>query len=564
MSVGDRCSDAAKCFLFCSCLFDKIKIEASTLRPPDNGIDMSEQNLLMCSYITKAQAQYCAYDKVKRKAPNKYTMLAKLAMQTSVFYNKAYSLACTPAICRAVDPRTYASVLHFNEFAFAAQANYWMALEYESAVGETMMGIGLAVAYVQKAFDCIMTIKNQEKGLSPAILSQCNVLMKQYSAKKALLDDQNLRLYHEPVPKLTEEIECLQFTHPILVDDELSLPFEGRERLSQLVPRGVRGLEEEYRVRVGGYISQSVQIMNQHDALQEKYLAQYGLPSALHAAFGEQTLPEDVWEKVKQCKEKGGMKILGYIMGSMASFVENAERSLSDMSARLQIEGEEDQEFRAKYGKAAWYRLPSKDLNKGICDQLKYYEQKIVMCKKADDTIKELIKSNRDYLELIEMEREDMIENTPKSSHAEQQPSFVAEKLTGLMKSLGELKKEGENILERMMKTLEGDSVMNDLYQINQGKKDKTKVFEELEQKYTKMQAELEEDIKKRQEVLLQVGDAMQAFAEEKVDDDPARIEVLRTIITVPGSSSETSTRHATCSTSATATCSRVCTFTTS
>lgn len=41
------------------------------------------------------------------------------------------------------------------------------------------------------------------------------------------------------------------------------------------------------------------------------------------------------------------------------------------------------------------------------------------------------------------------------------------------------------------------------------------------------MQRTLEDTIKRRHEALVQIGDNMQGFSEEKAKDDPARIQVL-------------------------------------
>ncbi len=453
-----------------------MRIEAATLRPPDAGVDLTEQNLLLCACIAKAQAQFCAYDRVKRRAPGKYTMLSRLAMQASVFYGKAYSVSSAEIMWKTADARTYAPVLHFNECAFAAQAHYWVAMEYLNITEETMHGIGYAVAHIHKAHEYVAAVRRSETSLPPVLAAQCDDLMKQYVEKEELLVDQNKRIYHEEIPQRVEEVECLQFSQPFSIDEELSLPFEGRDVLAKLVPRAVRVLAEEYRARVEAVIAQSFQMVNQCDSLQEKYLAQFGLPSTLHAAFGEQRLPEDVWEKVKQCKEKGGMKIVDYLFSCQANFNENAESALVEMCKRVQTEEDEDEELREQYG-PTWRRLPSQNLNRGLNVQLQYYMQKLVMCRMADRRLKDLLRSKQEYLELIQLDRADIVANIPKSSHAERKPSFAASKLTELMKSLGELKMNGQLTLERMMKTLENDSVVNELFRIYQGLKEKTKVW---------------------------------------------------------------------------------------
>ena len=142
ISVDDKFKDAAKNFLTASSIFEKIKIEASSLRTTDFGVDLTEQNLLMCSYIMKAQAQYCAYEKIKRTTTEKYSLLSRLAIQSSVFFGKAYSVASTPPVCTVADLKNFVAILQFKEYSFMAYAYYWAALQYEKQANDTAQGIG--------------------------------------------------------------------------------------------------------------------------------------------------------------------------------------------------------------------------------------------------------------------------------------------------------------------------------------------------------------------------------------------------------------------------------------
>ncbi len=531
MSVEDKLKEAAKHFLVSAAIFDKIKLEIVNLKLGENGLDLSEPNLLMCGYIVKAHAQYCAFEKVKRTAPNNYTLLSRLAMQASTFYGKAYSLAATPPMSKAVDLKNFASVLHFNEYAFLAQAHYWVAQQYQQSAEETAVGIGKSIAHITKSYEALEMVKKLEKSLSPAILTQYKDLIKHYAERKAYLEDRNNKIYHEPVPKKVEEIECLQYTQPFSLEEDLNRPFEGRDIFSRLVPPVVRTLDDEYKLYVGSIINIAMQWINSADAEHEAFLMKHDLPSCLHAASGEQKLPEDLWAKIQQCKEKGGMKFLRHTFDGMHSMCESSETTLTNLRSQLQYEEEDDENMRAKYG-SKWTRTKSRDLSAGMWKQLDYYQSKLEACKKADQHIKELLETKEEYLELIEFDRGEIVAKIPKSSHAERQLSFVASKLVGLMKTLGELKKDAQAHLQEMMKTLETDNVTNELFQIHQVGKEKKAVFGELSQKYAKHQKSIEEAAKKRHETLGEVQKLMVEFVKEKSGDeeDPNRIEFFKQI----------------------------------
>ena len=427
MAVEDKLKEAAKHFFVATTLFEKIKIENSNLKPPDMSLDMTEQNLLMCSYIMKAQAQYCAYEKVKRTTQGKYNLLSGLAKQASVYYGKAYSFAATPPVSKAVNQKIFVSVLHFNEYAFMAHAHYWVALQYQKETEEKAKGIGVSIAHIQKALEYLDEIKKHEKTLSPQILVQYRDMYKHYSDKKAFLEDQNNKIYHEIPPKNLDEIECLQFGQPISIEDDLTQSFEGKEIFSRMVPPAVRKLEEEYKLEVGAIINKSTQEKVLSDMQQEEFLKKYDLPSSLHAASGEQTLPEDLWARIRQCKEKGGMRGIRHTIEGMTSMCESAESSLINLGKQLQIEEEEDEAMKVAYTNL-WTRTPSKNLNQGMRNQLQYYVKKLEQCKNADATIERNLEEKEDYLDLIELDKEEIIGRIPKSSHAERKQSFVAAK----------------------------------------------------------------------------------------------------------------------------------------
>ncbi len=394
-------------------LFDKLKIEASGLKTPDYGLDLTEQNLHMCSHIMKAQAQYCAHERVKRTAATKFTMLAKLAMQAAAYYGTAYSYATTPPVCTAADPKNFVAILHFNEISFMAQAHYWVAMNCQKECDESAVGIGKAIAYIRKANDYLATLKQSEKTLSPAVLTLYRELVKHYADKRDYLDDQNRKIYHETVPARVDEIEMLPFGQPIVMDSELAKAFEGQEIFARLVPSGVRLLEEEYKAEVTTVMNQTFATIKQIDSVQDQFLSKHGLPACLHAVTTDQSIPEDLWQKIKQCKEKGGLNGLNQVMMGVSTMAENNADTLSKLAQQLQQEEEEDQAMRTKYG-SAWNRLPSTNLNPATKNQVEYYKQKYQQGKQTDDKLRSDFEGKKPQLALIDLDRADLVAKMPK------------------------------------------------------------------------------------------------------------------------------------------------------
>jgi programmed cell death 6-interacting protein len=475
MAVDDRLKDAAKNFLTASSIFDKVKTEAVNLKTADFGVDLTEQNLLMCSHIMKALAQYCAYEKIKRTNPEKFSLLSRLSLQASIFFGLAYSISSTPPVCTAADAKNFVSIIQFKEYSFMAQAYYWAAMMYEKQANDTAEGIGKSVASIRKANSYLDQLKKLEKSLSPVILSEYREMVKHYTEKKTYLEGQNSKIYHEQVPTTAEEIEPMVFGQPVNIEPELSKPFEGKEIFAHFVPPAVRILEEEYKTEVATLMNQVFQLSQTIDTLEAQVMEKNGLPAALHAVSGEQSFPEDLWAKIKACKEKGGIAGLKQIFSGVDSVAENNGSILKKLLQQVQQEEEEDTAMRTKYG-TAWNRLPSSNLNQSMKKQLEYYSQRFEAGRQTDEKIKQIVDTKKDILVIIDMDKSELTAKIPKSLHAGEHMSPAAMRLTELLKTKDALKKECETETEGMMKILETEVVTNEMFQVHQKIKDKKTV----------------------------------------------------------------------------------------
>eukprot|EP00826_Nyctotherus_ovalis_P001219 TRINITY_DN1016_c0_g1_i1.p1 TRINITY_DN1016_c0_g1~~TRINITY_DN1016_c0_g1_i1.p1 ORF type:complete len:622 (+),score=216.51 TRINITY_DN1016_c0_g1_i1:229-2094(+) len=478
----DHFKDAANNFLKAAWILEKIKAESGGLKSPDFGLDLSEQNLHMCSYIMKAQAQYCTYEKVKLTRPDKYGLLAKLAMQGSSYYGNAYSYASTPPLCKALDPKKFTAILQFYETSYIAQAYYWDALEKQQICTNTTEGMGKAVASIRKANQYLDGMKKYEKSLAPAILNPYRELCKQLQEKRTQIENQNSKIYHENVPDSVSEIDCMPFGQPISIEAELNKPYEGQEILQRMVPPAVRELEEEYKREVGVVMGQAFDVAKRNDAAQAQLLGKFGLPAALHAVSGEQTLPEDLWQRIKQCKERGGLNGLLQTFSGVESLAENNSSTIQKLFGQLRQEEEEDQAMRAKYG-SAWSRLPSNSINQTMVTQINYYKQKLEQGRAADQKVRDTMGQKKALLDLLELDRDALTARIPKSSNAAEHLSPAAAKyfhshrrLTELLTNLDGLKKEADADTEEIIKAFEAESVSSEMTQIYQGIKDKRRV----------------------------------------------------------------------------------------
>lgn len=417
--------EATAHFLIAAAIFDKIKIEISGLKEEEITLDLTEANIEVCMYMAKAQAQYCAFEKVRKTNSGRFSLLAQLAMQTSAFYQKAYQAIAAPPMEAAKSLRNHVLVIHYNVWAFMARANYWMAQQHIKLLRESGAGIGTAIAYMNKACACMRQLEEQKTKLPPSIAKQYDNLVGHFSEQREHLERRNTAVHREPVPSEVDAIECLQYSQPFSLDDDLNRPFEGKEIISRLVPPEVHKLANEYKSFIEGIINEAQQRIIICDREEAGFKKKHNLPACLYAVSGEQKLPEDLLAKIQQCNEKGGLKFLRYTLEELNTIADTIEMKINNLLIQLQYEGEEDQEFRGRYGMLC-SQARSEELTLGIVAQIGNYREKLAQGKMIDTSVANTLKSEEEFFDLIEIDKSEIISRIPKSSYTERQVSSVA------------------------------------------------------------------------------------------------------------------------------------------
>jgi len=373
----------------------------------------------------RAQAQNCTIEKVTKYAPEKFSLLAQLAMQASVFYNKAYNLLLSPCMANSLPLKKFFPVVAFNERAFKAMANFQMAQIYIKEVKTSKTGIGKAIAYITKAYNILEEIKKDEGSWPSRIRNQYHELIKIYGKRKGYLEESNNKIFHEEVPKEVDQIECKQFVQTFSLDEELNRPFEGKEIFCRMIPQMVQNLEDEYKGHVQAIINTVLNSITAADKEQEKLWIKHDLPGCLYAASGEQKLPEDLLVKIQQCKEKGGTKSLRYALDNLISSGDSVELQLNNVQAQLQSEIEEDEQFRRTFGPNCFPEKVRSLINT-MWSYLDNYRGKLNEEREVDKMLSRMLINEGEKFEILEIDKSEIIAKIPKSSCAERKLSFVA------------------------------------------------------------------------------------------------------------------------------------------
>ena len=467
--------DAVEKFMIAAWVFDQLRTERSCYKSKELSVDLSDQNIHMCSYITKAEAQYCVNEHLRIANPDKYGLTAKVVIQASLYYGPAYSYASTYPLDKAVHKQNFAGVLLFNEHYYMAQAYYLAGLDYQKKYETESMGIGKAIAYMGKAMEILTRMKSQAKLMPPSVTSKCQSMLDECKSKQDYYIEKNNKIYHERVPATPEEIDPLLYSKPKSIENELVQPFDGQAIFARMVPKAVQELEEEFKNQAGAIVKQGFSIITSTDTYQTKFLEKHNLPVVLHITASEEELPEDLWQKAKMCKEKdneSGLKELLYYVSSLS--VHNGS-ILDTVLAKLDQEEQQDKVLRAKYG-PAWTRPPSEAINYKIKNQLLYYKDKYNKGKVVDAKLMAMTDKCKERFTILELDKAGIIDKVPKGKSSGKEMSPTALKLTELMKTLGELKGEADKYNEEMINCIASESVTNEMMKIYLKSKEKEKV----------------------------------------------------------------------------------------
>ena len=315
-------------------------------------------------------------------------------------------------------------VIYFNEYVFKAQANFWMSQHFLGEMNKTKIGIGQAIGYLSAACEALEKIKKDNVKLSQPMKVQYDTLVKTYEERKNCIKGLNDRMYHEAIPAELDRIECKLFTQAFSLDEWLNRPFEGIDILSGLVPSAVQDLEREYKEFIDAIIKKTSDDVAKADEEHEQFLNKHDLPASLYAASGEQKLPEDLLEKIQQCKEKGGIKLLRYDLENINSSADSIEIELNTIQSQMQCEIEEDDKFRRLYNPSPVQNKIQK-LVKHIWEYFAIYKKKLDGARLIDEQISKILNEN-DEFRMIEIDKSEVIAAMPRSSCAERQLSFVA------------------------------------------------------------------------------------------------------------------------------------------
>ena len=387
----------------------------------------------------------------------------------------------------AVINKAWNAHLTYQVHVFTAIAQYKQSeVDHEDAEEEGE-GYGLELGRLAKAqSECQMALDLApgKTLLTPAEKAAAGQLLEKIQTRYNERREENEKTYMEGVvqPDALPSIKA-QTMAKIVVPVELM----GADRSAGTVPEGKQGPNTEFLdlfqsmvpaealkagMRYQSELADTVREVEQEaaaatTAVQEQ-LAKIGLPGAVEASkAGAQGVPDEVWAKVMEVKDIGGLGRLDVMCESCKRQAAEIEGILRDIESQLDNEAEQDREYRAQH-KGAWTAVASEQLTREMRMDHSNYSKLLRQASESDALVRQLLNANR---QSIQSQLVDNASSRPALDARMPQMSPrvaaavtpVRNKLVELLRELNVLLKNRRNNVMALQRATSADDITKDL-----------------------------------------------------------------------------------------------------
>ena len=247
--TGDGIKEASKLFQQAAWVFDHLRTLVTNLSPSEVSVDFSAESLGCLTNRMLAQAQYLFYRKAM-EAGMKSSVMAKIALQISEYFQKSYSLSITNQNIKAYDSGRFSNIQNYHHYYFKAMSYMVLGIDVQKQVAETGKGMGLAISYLRYSLGILDEAKSVVTMIPSNYQENFNKKYEDIQANLNKAVNQNKSIYFEPEAKSFPSVDIQNF---VKLDSVLDLvqqrvPFE--DKLRHLVPPEVRVMQNELKTQL--------------------------------------------------------------------------------------------------------------------------------------------------------------------------------------------------------------------------------------------------------------------------------------------------------------------------
>lgn len=352
---------------------------------------LSSDCLNMVKQLLLAQAQLCFYEKAvrdKKKDSMKSSIIAKLALQTSLFYSAA-SIAGRGGSLPTILDMSWFAISDFQAKCFLGAAEYWQALASKEAALQKGNGYGEEVARYNRAEQHLRNAIDfgRKCSVSSSLTTVADSLLSVILSNRTTAVHDLSTVYMEAIPNDSSLVDVapVAMVKPSSLPDVSALVTDQEALFRYVLPRPVIDANRHFYEEINAMYSQATTLDMNATNLGKSTLSSVGLPGSLEVVKPESPLPDSIWNKIQKTQTMGGLDRLRVLLEDVKAIARRTVTTMSCIDETLDREIRQDEAFHTRY--PPYRGALSSSLNQDIKLNLQKLREAYANAQKNDETL---------------------------------------------------------------------------------------------------------------------------------------------------------------------------------
>jgi len=429
-----------------------------------------------------AQAQECFWKKaVLSKMKN--NTIAKLAKAATNLYVEAYRAGNNNSLI----PQEWVSYTLSKMYYLEAAG-----LIRFSLVKNDICKYGEQLACLHEAERLMLKCKPLKQDLQSDYYEDLKSFTKFVSGKVKEEELNNDNLYMVLVPDFSkvEQIEGAVMVKPIPMPDQKSLEsIVGKPLFDCLIPFNYHEIIVNYNTNKEQLVGNLINKLKSESQSYEDKVNSLNINASIDALDQTHGLPQSVIDRSNIIIKKGGLRNIEENFAKASALSQENQNIIVKLKNDLNDEENDDLAAKSQFGER-WTRLTSRELNKGLLEKLRSYEEKVNQAVTSDNIVRAKIDQNMAGIEILSSTKEELEASIPAcrpntAINIQNNPEIISlkEKMTQFEQSI----EQKQTIIKNLNEKCKGDTINNVVLMLITNKEEinKEKIVGEQLQKYT-------------------------------------------------------------------------------
>ncbi|KAK6461419.1 BRO1-like domain-containing protein [Scheffersomyces coipomensis] len=373
--------------------------------------DLQFHTLDCLKQLMLAQAQETIWQKAIGNPSIKDSVIARLSIQASEYYSLALENANTSDFIKI----EWTNHIAIKKFHFKAAANFRMA-----TLSQDTFEYGEQIAYLRVAAETCAMAKNYKRYVNNFVIEDFEGLTDTIQNTLRISEKENDLVYLKLVPN-AKDLKPLIGTSMIkltIPEFLLNPDVKSSTIFKALLPHVIIQVAQAFHERRENYIREK--FIDPTQALNNilvKFLADRGLPASIDSIQQPENLPKSIIQHSQEIVSLGGTRIIEQSIQEISELSKESRRLIDECSGRLQLEANEDEMLRRKFGTQNWNKPSTHEATKDLIEKITKMSNYQEQAKSGDNLVALKYQELKPFLEIYCGGYESLIDFIPNSSY---------------------------------------------------------------------------------------------------------------------------------------------------